>query len=74
MPYHAKQVLKPRIPQPNGSDPYTELESSVNQQAGKPALRDPPSLHEGQWYLAALNSKLDGIRIARLKWAAIAGR
>jgi hypothetical protein len=24
--------------------------------------------HEGQWYLAALNPELDGIRIARLKW------
>lgn len=24
--------------------------------------------HEGQWYLAALNENLDGIRIARLKW------
>ena len=31
-------------------------------------------LHENQWYIAALNSKLDGIRIAKLKWAAIAGR
>lgn len=24
--------------------------------------------HEGQWYLAALNPELDGIRIVRLKW------
>jgi hypothetical protein len=24
--------------------------------------------HEGQWYIAALNPGLDGIRIARLKW------
>jgi hypothetical protein len=26
--------------------------------------------HEGQWYIAALNPGLDGIRIARLRWAA----
>jgi acetyl esterase/lipase len=25
--------------------------------------------HEGTWYIAALNPRLDGIRIARLKWA-----
>jgi hypothetical protein len=25
--------------------------------------------HEGTWYIAALNGDLDGIRIARLKWA-----
>jgi beta-xylosidase len=26
-------------------------------------------LHKGQWYIAALNPALDGIRIARLRWA-----
>lgn len=26
-------------------------------------------LHKGQWYVAALNPTLDGIRIARLRWA-----
>ncbi len=26
-------------------------------------------LHEGQWYIAALNPGLDGIRIARLSWS-----
>ena len=25
--------------------------------------------HRGQWYIAALNPALDGIRIARLRWA-----
>ena len=25
--------------------------------------------HKGQWYIAALNPALDGIRIARLRWA-----
>ena len=25
-------------------------------------------LHKGQWYIAALNPALDGIRIARLRW------
>ncbi len=25
-------------------------------------------LHDGQWYIAALNPALDGIRIARLRW------
>ena len=24
--------------------------------------------HRGQWYIAALNPALDGIRIARLRW------
>jgi hypothetical protein len=45
------------------------IESDEDTWVGSLSVAAPELIHhDGQWYIAALRSELDGIRIARLAW------